>query len=134
MYSTVQLSKDCKAALAVLLYFNFNFLRPSGHIDTLFPEPCRMRYAITHISSFQFAQSIDCRLVQVYKTPNSCGEGLLCNLFGVRPIPTRYSLYALNPVLPGLEPGPTDEVCVISGNWACHPLAPDKAQLPPGPA
>ena len=54
----------------------------------------------THISSSQFAQSVDCLSVQAY----SCGEGLLGNLFGVRPIPTRYSLYALHPLLPGLEP------------------------------
>ena len=31
-----------------------------------------------HISSSQFAQSVDCRLIQAYKNPNSCGEGLQC--------------------------------------------------------
>ena len=59
-----------------------------------------------HISSSQFAQSIDYQSVQAYKTPNSCGEGLLGNLFGVKPIPTGYSLYTLNPLLPGLEHRP----------------------------
>jgi hypothetical protein len=58
----------------------------------------------THISSLQFAQSVDCRSVQAYKTRNSCREGLLYNHLGVRPVPTGYSLYALNPLLSGLEP------------------------------
>ena len=53
---------------------------PPGHIDTLFlvgalyPEP---PHPNTQILSSQFAQSVDCRLVQAYKTPNSCGESLL---------------------------------------------------------
>ena len=52
---------------------------PTGHIDTLFPvgalypEPRTQLYEIgiyRHCSSLR-------ALVQAYKTPNSCGEGLL---------------------------------------------------------
>ena len=90
------------------------FFAPSGHIATLFPvwalypEPrTRTRlYEIRIHLHCSLLRTLNCRLVKAYKTPNSCGEGLLGNLLGVRPIPTRYSLHALNPLLPGLKPGP----------------------------
>ena len=78
----------------------------------------------THISSLQFARGLNCQLVQAYKTPSSCGEGLFVNLFGVRPIPTGYSLHALNPLLPGLEPGPHNRPKLSYTAGACLSWSP----------
>ena len=52
-----------------------------------------MRYALYlhHIS----LRGLNCWSVKAYKTPNSFGEGLLGNLFQVRPIPTGYIKSAL---------------------------------------
>ena len=127
--------------MVVLLFCFAGLFVPPGHIDTLFlvqalyPEPrTRPRYAYIVILS-QCAQSVDSRSVQAYKTPNSCGDGLLCNLFGVRPIPTVYSLCALNPHLPGLEPGPAPlalaQVCVIRVNANIGPLCCYRGWSPP---
>ena len=38
-------------------------------------------------------------------------------LIGVRPIPTGYSLYALNPLLPGLKPGPAQSTLTELHCW-----------------
>ena len=75
------------------LFFLFLFL-PPGHIATLFPvralypEPRTRPYEIRIYLHRSSLRVLNCRSVQAYKTPNSCGEGLLVNLFGVRPIPT----------------------------------------------
>ena len=80
--------------MLILKYiYIFFFWRPLGILPHYFqcrrciwnPAPGRMKYAHIFIG-------------EAYKTPNSCGEGLLVNLFGVSPIPTGYSLRALNPL------------------------------------
>ena len=89
------------ASFTTMFFFFFLFSSPPGYIATLFSGAGvvsrTMHPAVwdTHMSSPQCAQSVDCRSVQAYETPNSCGEGLLGNLFGVRLIPTGYSLYAI---------------------------------------
>ena len=78
----------------------------------LYPEPSTRSYEIRiylHRSAL--------RAVQAYNTPNSCGECLLVNPFGVRPFPTGYSLYALNPLLQGLEPGPAQSTLTELHCW-----------------
>ena len=96
---------------------------PHGHIATLFssgalyPEPRTRLYEIPIYLYRSSLWELNCWSVQAYKTPNSCGEGLLGNLFRVRPIPTGYSLYALNPLLPGLEPGPAQSTLTELHCW-----------------
>ena len=101
----------------------FFFFAPSGHIATLFPvqtlylEPRSRPYEIRIYLHCSSLRALNCRSVQAYMTPNSCGEGLHVNLFGVRPIPTGYSLHALNPLLPGLEPGPPKSTLIELHCW-----------------
>ena len=73
------------------------FLRPLGillhyfPVRALYPEPRTRLYEIHIYLHRSSLRALNCWSVQAYKTPNSCGECLLVNLLGVRPIPTGYS-------------------------------------------
>ena len=131
-----------------LLYENNFFLWllglfvPPGHIDTLFPvqalypEPRTRPYDIRIYCHPSLLRALTTGRFRPTRPPTVVGKICFVTSSESRPIPTGYSLYALNPLLPGLKPRPAPlalaEVCVISVNWACHPLAPAKAQLPTG--
>ena len=103
--------------------FKFFFFTPWAYcyiifpVQALYPEPRTRLYEICIYLHCSSLRALNCRLVQAYETPNSCGEGLLSNLFRVRPIPTGYSLCALNPLLPGLEPGPAQSTLTELHCW-----------------
>ena len=96
-----------------VILFNTFFMGGSiGHIATVFPvrvlypEPRTQPYEIPIYCHSSTAQSI---LLPVGSGLQDSQwlwvrPGLLDNLFGVRPIPTGYCLYTLNPPLLGFEP------------------------------
>ena len=101
-----------------MFFFALFFFAPPGHFATLFPV--RVLYSEPATGSMRYAyifRVLNGRSVRAFKTPNSCAEGLLVNLFGVRPIPTEYSLHALNPLLPGLEPRPAQSTLTELDCW-----------------
>jgi hypothetical protein len=68
-------------------------------VQALYQEPCTRPYEIRIYLHSSVLRALTAGQFRAYKARNSCEEGLLYNLLGVRPVPTRYSLYALKSIL-----------------------------------
>jgi hypothetical protein len=87
------------------------FFCAPGHIiqyfpvQALYPEPCTRPYQIRIYHHSSVLRALTAGRFRPTRPATVVGKAcFIYNLLGVRPAPTVYSLYALNPLLPGLEP------------------------------